>query len=85
MLATRAFYEESEPTDPLLFSSFDPAFIPMNAASEETKELIWKRILYFAMSIPELEVDLFRRDIPPRLPFLLVSKTFMVRNAPLNL
>ncbi|KAJ7294069.1 hypothetical protein C8J57DRAFT_1270713 [Mycena rebaudengoi] len=72
-----AFSEESEPTDPLLFSSFDPAFIPMNAASEETKELIWKRILYFAMSIPELDVDLFRRDIPPRLPFLLVSKTFM--------
>ncbi|KAJ7611844.1 hypothetical protein FB45DRAFT_1119335 [Roridomyces roridus] len=50
-------------------------FIPMEAATPEIKEIIWKRVLYFALSVPELEEDLYN-DIPPRLPILLVSKYF---------
>ncbi|KAJ7294078.1 hypothetical protein C8J57DRAFT_1553843 [Mycena rebaudengoi] len=64
-------------SDHVVLPSADPAFIPMNAASEETKELIWDRILFFAAFVPELELDLLRRDIPPRSPLLLVSKAFM--------
>ncbi|KAJ7119120.1 hypothetical protein C8R44DRAFT_737946 [Mycena epipterygia] len=55
--------------------SLNPSFTPMNTVSKEVKESIWKRILYFAMSVPQLEQN-FEQEIPPRLPLLLVSKTF---------
>ncbi|KAJ7119111.1 hypothetical protein C8R44DRAFT_982775 [Mycena epipterygia] len=60
-------------SDPPL--SLNPSFAPMNAASKEVKESIWKRILYFAMSVPQLEQN-FEQKIPPRIPLLLASKTF---------
>ncbi|KAJ7718199.1 hypothetical protein DFH07DRAFT_334779 [Mycena maculata] len=53
-----------------------PSFIPMEAESQAVKDVVWKRVLYFAMSVPELEHNLVRKKIPPRLPVLLVSKTF---------
>ncbi|KAJ7611837.1 hypothetical protein FB45DRAFT_1037475 [Roridomyces roridus] len=53
----------------------NPDFIPMAAATPEVKELIWTRVLYFALSVPELEEDP-EKQIPPRLPILLVSKYF---------
>ncbi|KAJ7041967.1 hypothetical protein C8F04DRAFT_1077833 [Mycena alexandri] len=61
---------------------------PLNAASQDVQESIWKRVLYFAMFVSEPE-ELRTRDrlahrktaiglraTPSRLPFLLVSKTF---------
>ncbi|KAJ7611828.1 hypothetical protein FB45DRAFT_1009632 [Roridomyces roridus] len=53
----------------------NPEFIPMEAARTEVKEFIWKRILYFALSVPELEEEP-ESKIPPQLPILLVSKYF---------
>ncbi|KAJ7490980.1 hypothetical protein FB451DRAFT_628667 [Mycena latifolia] len=55
--------------------SLNPSFIPMNAASEDVQNKIWKRILYFAMSVPQLAQDPATKKLPPRLPLLLVSKT----------
>ncbi|KAJ7490972.1 hypothetical protein FB451DRAFT_628605 [Mycena latifolia] len=55
--------------------SLNPSFIPMNAASEEVQNKIWKRILYFAMSVPQLAQDPVTKKLPPRLSLLLVSKT----------
>ncbi|KAJ6606057.1 hypothetical protein DFH09DRAFT_1299344 [Mycena vulgaris] len=53
----------------------NPFLIPMKAASEATQDTIWTRILYFAMSVPELAQNPGQTDLPPRLPLLLVSKT----------
>ncbi|KAJ7490978.1 hypothetical protein FB451DRAFT_1079765 [Mycena latifolia] len=55
---------------------FNPFFIPMSDASNEVKDAIWKRVLYFAMSVPELEQDTKAKAIPRRLPILLVSRMF---------
>ncbi|KAJ7500395.1 hypothetical protein B0H11DRAFT_781005 [Mycena galericulata] len=54
----------------------NPHFIPMNAASQEDRDAIWSRILYFAMSVTDLANDPRRKEIPRRLPMLSVSKTF---------
>ncbi|KAJ7433547.1 hypothetical protein FB451DRAFT_1313700 [Mycena latifolia] len=59
----------------LIKPSLNPSFIPLNAASELVQDRIWKRILYFAMSLPQLEMD-NPKNMPRRLPLLLVSKTF---------
>ncbi|KAJ6501308.1 hypothetical protein DFH09DRAFT_1001493 [Mycena vulgaris] len=56
--------------------SLDPSFIPMNAASEDVQAIIWKHILHFAMSVPVLAENPEQRNIPRRLPLLLVSKFF---------
>ncbi|KAJ6567041.1 hypothetical protein B0H19DRAFT_1374372 [Mycena capillaripes] len=56
--------------------SLNPSFIPLAGAPEEVYDAIWARILYFAMSVPELASGVAHRKIPPRLPLLLVSKTF---------
>ncbi|KAJ7490950.1 hypothetical protein FB451DRAFT_628251 [Mycena latifolia] len=63
-------------SQPAISPSLNPYFIPMNAASEEVRNKIWKRILYFAMSVPERADDPATKQLPPRLPFLLVSKMF---------
>ncbi|KAJ6460871.1 hypothetical protein DFH09DRAFT_1383097 [Mycena vulgaris] len=54
----------------------DPGFTPMESASEMVRDDIWRRILYYAMSVPELEAGIYPKDVPPRLALLLVSKTF---------
>ncbi|KAJ7213528.1 hypothetical protein GGX14DRAFT_542380 [Mycena pura] len=56
--------------------ALNPFFIPMSAASTDVQDTVWSRVLYFAMSVPELAANLARHDIPPRFPLLLVSKTF---------
>ncbi|KAJ6500812.1 hypothetical protein C8R45DRAFT_1123424 [Mycena sanguinolenta] len=61
---------------PLVAPSLNPFFIPMADAPTEVQDKIWARILYFAMSVPELANSPTSKDIPPRLGLLLVSKTF---------
>ncbi|KAJ7649572.1 hypothetical protein DFH06DRAFT_1208529 [Mycena polygramma] len=54
----------------------NPSFIPMQSASETVREHVWSRVLYYAMSVPELNGNISCKDIPRRLSLLLVSKTF---------
>ncbi|KAJ7207549.1 hypothetical protein GGX14DRAFT_455696 [Mycena pura] len=54
--------------------SLNPFFVPMSAASKETQDVIWSRVLYFAMSVGA--EDPTRKNVPRRFPLLLVSKTF---------
>ncbi|KAJ6569201.1 hypothetical protein B0H19DRAFT_1134834 [Mycena capillaripes] len=58
----------------------NPFFIPMESASEEIREFVWKRVLFFAMYVEELRCHSFPRgpseSYPSRLPILLVSKYF---------
>ncbi|KAF8209333.1 hypothetical protein K438DRAFT_1810857 [Mycena galopus ATCC 62051] len=56
--------------------SLNPLFIPMADAPKDVRDKIWARVLYFAMSVPELAIDPTSKDVPRRLPLLLVSKTF---------
>ncbi|KAJ7207488.1 hypothetical protein GGX14DRAFT_455578 [Mycena pura] len=56
--------------------SLNPFFVPMSSASKETQEVIWSRVLYFAMSVEERAEDPTRKNVPRRFPLLLVSKTF---------
>ncbi|KAJ6456169.1 hypothetical protein C8R45DRAFT_1187141 [Mycena sanguinolenta] len=61
---------------PIVAPSPNPFFVPMDSASVTVQESVWKRALSYAMFIPEQEADIYRQDIPRRLPLLLVSKTF---------
>ncbi|KAJ7136666.1 hypothetical protein C8R44DRAFT_767613 [Mycena epipterygia] len=61
---------------PYIAPRLNPSFTPMESASQMVQEGIWKRILYYAMSVPELEDDIHRNPRPRRLSLLLVSKTF---------
>jgi hypothetical protein len=51
----------------------------MAGAPKEEQDTVWMRILYFAMSVPELADNPAPRSAPRRLPILLVSKTFNAR------
>ncbi|KAJ7119100.1 hypothetical protein C8R44DRAFT_878607 [Mycena epipterygia] len=53
---------------PHIAPSLNPSFIPMNSATNEVKEIVWKRILYFAVFVPQLSEN---PNIAPRLPLLL--------------
>ncbi|KAJ7926266.1 hypothetical protein B0H13DRAFT_1973257 [Mycena leptocephala] len=65
---------------PDIAPSLNPSFIPMESASEQTREVVWKRVLFFAMYVEELRCPSFsrrpRESHPSRLPILLVSKYF---------
>ncbi|KAJ7490963.1 hypothetical protein FB451DRAFT_628519 [Mycena latifolia] len=61
---------------PDIAPSLNPFFKPMNEASTEVKDGIWKRILYVAMSVPEFARKPGAEKLSSRLPMLLVSKTF---------
>ncbi|KAJ7684328.1 hypothetical protein DFH06DRAFT_1312766 [Mycena polygramma] len=61
---------------PQIAPSLDPSFIPLAGASEEVYNTILSRILYFAMSVPDMDNNPTSRGIPPRLPLLMVTKTF---------
>ncbi|KAJ6567093.1 hypothetical protein B0H19DRAFT_1139424 [Mycena capillaripes] len=63
-------------SEPLIAPSLNLSFIPLAGASEEVCDAIWARVLYFAMSVPELANGVNHKYISPRLPLLLVSKTF---------
>ncbi|KAF7317649.1 hypothetical protein MKEN_00852400 [Mycena kentingensis (nom. inval.)] len=51
---------------PQISPSLNPFFVPLANASPETRSLVWSRVLEFAMAQPG----------KPKVPFLLVSKTF---------
>ncbi|KAF7367512.1 hypothetical protein MSAN_00814200 [Mycena sanguinolenta] len=75
---SRAKEKTVQPTNiqPSVAPSPNSSFIPMDSASVAVRESVWKRVLYFAMFILEQEADIYRKDLPQRLPLLLVSKTF---------
>ncbi|KAJ7474326.1 hypothetical protein FB451DRAFT_1467151 [Mycena latifolia] len=54
----------------------NPRYIPMSSTSPLVQREIWKRVIYHAMFLPQLELDPYRTDVPPRLPLLMVSKMF---------
>ncbi|KAJ6585970.1 hypothetical protein B0H19DRAFT_1111061 [Mycena capillaripes] len=65
---------------PDIAPSLDPSFTPMKSASEESREIVWKRVLFFAMYVKELRDPTFpswpTNSHPSRLPILSVSKYF---------
>ncbi|KAJ7896791.1 hypothetical protein B0H14DRAFT_2495284 [Mycena olivaceomarginata] len=61
---------------PLIAPSLNPSFTPLAGAPEDVYDKVWARVLHFAMSVPELANDVKWKDIPRRVPLLLVSKTF---------
>ncbi|KAF7340377.1 F-box domain-containing protein [Mycena venus] len=72
--------DSSSRTVPDIAPSLNPFFTPMESASEDTRERVWKRVLYFAMYVDEPRSKSFHRgrreSHPSRLPILLVSKYF---------
>ncbi|KAF7290844.1 F-box domain-containing protein [Mycena indigotica] len=76
---------ESEPPE---MPSLNPFFVPMQRASVEIQAKIWSQILYFAMCCPQREENAItgrlwpNRITGPRLPMLLVSKTFLKLGLP---
>ncbi|KAJ7651017.1 hypothetical protein FB45DRAFT_29702 [Roridomyces roridus] len=66
--------------EPDITPSLNPFFVPMQSASEETRETVWKRVLFFAMYTEEMRSPTFSRRTselyPSRLPVLCVSKYF---------
>ncbi|KAF7368514.1 hypothetical protein MVEN_00174600 [Mycena venus] len=88
-LKTVARYTTIQATDDQIVSSdfmpdvapsLNPSFIPMESAAEETREIIWKRVLFFALYVEELRDPAFppwpTSSHPSRLPVLMVSKFF---------
>ncbi|KAJ7056790.1 hypothetical protein C8F01DRAFT_1372749 [Mycena amicta] len=68
---------------PEVLASLDPYFKPMSNAPKDTQDLVWSRILYFAMSIPEhTDNNPPKRKMPKNLPILLVSKDFHTLGLP---
>ncbi|KAJ7896782.1 hypothetical protein B0H14DRAFT_2678709 [Mycena olivaceomarginata] len=61
---------------PLIAPSLNPSFTPLAGAPEDIHDKVWARVLHFAMSVPELANNVKSKDVPRRLPLLLVSKTF---------
>ncbi|KAJ7084892.1 hypothetical protein B0H15DRAFT_384793 [Mycena belliarum] len=61
---------------PQIMPSLNPLFVPMSAASAEVRDKIWSRVLYFAMSVPELAQNPEAKHIFRRLPLLSTSKMF---------
>ncbi|KAJ7651233.1 hypothetical protein FB45DRAFT_1078824 [Roridomyces roridus] len=66
--------------EPDITPSLNPNFTPMQSAPEETRERVWKRVLFFAMYVEELRSPSFSRSPteshPSRLPILSVSTYF---------
>ncbi|KAF7362712.1 F-box domain-containing protein [Mycena venus] len=60
---------------PEIAPSIDPSYTPLCSVSGETREKIWKRVMFFAMYVEELR-QFPRPQHPSRLPVLLVSKMF---------
>ncbi|KAJ7694487.1 hypothetical protein B0H14DRAFT_3043906 [Mycena olivaceomarginata] len=49
----------------------NPFFIPLAGAPQDVRDQIWARVLYFAMSVPELAYNPTMGGVPPKLPLLL--------------
>jgi hypothetical protein len=78
MLCSNASPPEPIPELPLVTNPF---FIPLAGAPQDVRDQIWARVLYFAMSVPELAYNPTMGGVPPKLPLLLVSKTFYVHRS----
>ncbi|KAF7369522.1 F-box domain-containing protein [Mycena venus] len=65
---------------PDIAPSLNPSFVPMESASEETREIVWKRVLFFAMYVEEFRDPAFPHwptsSYQSRLPILCVSRYF---------
>ncbi|KAJ7896788.1 hypothetical protein B0H14DRAFT_2678749 [Mycena olivaceomarginata] len=61
---------------PFIAPSLTPSFTPLAGAPEDVDNKVWARVLHFAMSVPELANGVKSKDVPRRLPLLLVSKKF---------
>ncbi|KAJ7139220.1 hypothetical protein C8R44DRAFT_764079 [Mycena epipterygia] len=65
---------------PDIAPSLNPLFVPMASASDETREVIWNRVFFFAMYVEERYSPDFPRVptelYPSRIPILMVSKYF---------
>ncbi|KAJ7896786.1 hypothetical protein B0H14DRAFT_2678734 [Mycena olivaceomarginata] len=61
---------------PFITPSLTPSFTPLAGAPEDVDNKVWARVLHFAMSVPELANGVKSKDVPRRLPLLLVSKKF---------
>ncbi|KAK7023198.1 F-box domain-containing protein [Favolaschia claudopus] len=63
-----------------ILPSLNPSFVPLKSASNATRDLIWRNVLFFAMYVEELRDRAFPRrptdSHPSRLPILQVSKYF---------
>ncbi|KAJ7611497.1 hypothetical protein DFH06DRAFT_155601 [Mycena polygramma] len=59
---------------PDILPSLNPLFVPMQSASDEIREFVWKHILLFAMCVEERRCFPRTGPMPSRLPILLVSK-----------
>ncbi|KAJ7878515.1 hypothetical protein B0H14DRAFT_2711342 [Mycena olivaceomarginata] len=64
---------------PFIAPSLTPSFTPLAGAPEDVDNKVWARVLHFAMSVPELANGVKSKDVPRRLPLLLVSKNFTHR------
>ncbi|KAJ7502635.1 hypothetical protein B0H11DRAFT_1799305 [Mycena galericulata] len=53
-----------------------PSFSPMASAPQTTVDLVWKRILFFAMNTTAFSVDETQQTLNAQLQYLLVSKQF---------
>ncbi|KAJ7651021.1 hypothetical protein FB45DRAFT_780329 [Roridomyces roridus] len=66
--------------EPDIPPSLNPFFVPLQFTSKETRETIWRRVLFFAMYTEEMRSPTFSRRTselyPSRLPVLCVSKYF---------
>jgi hypothetical protein len=65
---------------PFITPSLTPSFTPLAGAPEDVDNKVWARVLHFAMSVPELANGVKSKDVPRRLPLLLVSKKFHARS-----
>ncbi|KAJ6509093.1 hypothetical protein DFH09DRAFT_1050217 [Mycena vulgaris] len=66
-------------TVPDITPSLNPSFSPLQSTSDETRDTIWRRVLFFAMYVEEFQSPTFpspTESHPSRLPILLVSKYF---------
>ncbi|KAJ6538353.1 hypothetical protein DFH09DRAFT_1042324 [Mycena vulgaris] len=65
---------------PDITPTLNPSFSPLKSASDETRDTLWRHVLFFAMYVEELQCPTFPRSPtvshPSRLPILLVSKYF---------
>ncbi|KAJ7651215.1 hypothetical protein FB45DRAFT_1078789 [Roridomyces roridus] len=68
---------EETATGPEITLSSNPHFIPMQFASERTREIVWKRVIFFALSMEKLRSpSVCWEQYPSPLPITTVSKYF---------
>ncbi|KAJ6538369.1 hypothetical protein DFH09DRAFT_1177514 [Mycena vulgaris] len=71
---------------PDITPTLNPSFSPLKSASDETRDTLWRRALFFAIYVEELQCPTFPRSPtvshPSRLPILLVSKYFNYGGVP---